>query len=549
MKHLLLIGCSFLALQVFAGSKKKSKLIAAKISIAQLKADIQFLASDSLEGRRTGTVGETIAANYIAARMQSIGLQPFFEADFIQPFSMNEGRQLGENNSLSIFEKQLKPTEYTPMPFSANESAITLIMNKIVEKDNGVFLYVSNISKEQLSNPHSTVLKNYFDAADKAIKSGASAVYFCNDLDTSYDYSFNGKKQEKLLSKPIVFINNAAYKKHILANKKKEWIDISVDVEIIDKMREGKNVAGFINNNAKTNIIIGAHYDHLGYGEDHNSTYTGKDLQIHNGADDNASGVAAILQLAQKLVGVKGSKNNYIIVAFSGEELGLYGSKKFIELNAATVKNVNYMLNIDMLGRYDETKKSLTIGGVGTSPTWIPTITKSKPFFTPKWDSAGVGPSDHTSFYLKDIPVLFFFTGLHIDYHKPSDDADKINYEGEYKIIEYINELIATVNMQPKLRFLKTKEPKMGTASFKVTLGIMPDYTFSGVGVKADGVIEGKAAEKAGLIANDVILQIGEFKTPEIQAYMEALSKFKKGQTTVVTIQRGTEVLKKSLTF
>ena len=202
-----------------------------------------------------------------------------------------------------------------------------------------------------------------------------------------------------------------------------------------------------------------------------------------------------------------------------------------------------------MLGRYDDNKKSITIGGVGTSPTWIPAITKSKPFFAPKWDSAGVGPSDHTSFYLKDIPVLFFFTGLHTDYHKPSDDADKINFVGEYKIIEYIYSLMETLNAQPKLRFLKTREPKVSTANFKVTLGIMPDYTFSGLGVKADGVIEGKAAEKAGLKANDIILQIGDYKTPEIQAYMEALSKFKKGDTTTVKILRGKETLSKSLTF
>ncbi len=547
MKQLLLLLCILCATATAA--RKRLKVAATINTIDQLQKDIEFLASDSLEGRRTGTVGEQIAATYISNRFINLGIKPFFNQDYTQLFTVNEGKELSEYNNLSIFDSKLTAQEYIPMPFSANESAITLIMNKYTEKGNGIILLASQISKEQLANPHATALVTYYKAAEKAINNGATAVYFCNDIDSTYDYTFNGKLQEKILSKPVVFINHQAYKKHILANKKKEWIDIAVEVDIVDKVREGINVAAYIDNKASNTIIIGAHYDHLGYGEDHNSTYTGTEPQIHNGADDNASGVAAMLQLADKLNAGKAKKNNYLFIAFSGEELGLYGSKKFIELNNDKLKNINYMINIDMLGRFDETKNSLTIGGVGTSPTWIPTINKSKPFFTPKWDSAGVGPSDHTSFYLKDIPVLFFFTGLHTDYHKPSDDADKINYKGEYKIIEYIYSLINVLNVQPKLGFLKTKEPKMSTASFKVTLGIMPDYTFSGLGVKADGVIPGKPAEKAGLQANDVILQIGEHKTAEIEAYMQALGKFKKGDTVIIKVQRGAEVIEKSLTF
>jgi aminopeptidase YwaD len=551
MKYIFLICLALSSVQTNAG--KKAKIAKTITGLEQLKTDIIYLSSDELEGRRTGTVGEAKAAEYIANRFTNMGLTPFFgediSKDFIQTFSVNEGKTLSDNNSLVIFDNQLNESEYTPMPFSANQNAITLIMNNVVEKGSGVILLASKVTKEQLANPHGNALKSYLESAEKAIAEGATAIYFCNDIDSSFDYTFESKQQDKILNKPVVFINNAAYKKYILANRKKDWLDIAVEVEIVDKVREGKNVAAYINNNAKTTVVLGAHYDHLGYGEDHNSTYTGKDLQIHNGADDNASGVAAILRLAEKLKNGKARKNNYIIVAFSGEELGLYGSKKFIEQNAERLKNVNYMINIDMLGRYDESKKSLTVGGVGTSPTWIPTITNSKPFFTPKWDSAGVGPSDHTSFYLKDIPVLFFFTGLHTDYHKPSDDADKINFEGEFKITEYIYSLMERLNNQPKLTFLKTKEPKMSTTSFKVTLGIMPDYTFSGIGVKADGVIEGKAAQKAGLKANDVIQQIGDYKTTEIQAYMEALSKFKKGDSTIIKVLRGAELLELPLTF
>ncbi len=528
----------------FAGKKKKTIT-----NLAQLKQDIYFLASDSLEGRRTGSAGELLAANYIANRFAEMGLAPYFkDGNYKQNFIVAEGNELTENNSLSIFNNKLSPSDFAPLPFSANGNVISLIMNKFNERENGVLLYCSNISKEQLNNPHGNAMADYKLAAEKEINLGATAVYICNDIDSTFDYNFSSKNEAKPLGSPVIFINYNAYKQRIKPNLQKEWLDISGEVEIAPKSRTGINVAAYINNNAKSRVIIGAHYDHLGYGQDHNSTYTGSDIAIHNGADDNASGVGAILQLAQKLK-TKPANHNYIIVAFSGEELGLYGSKKFIEQNESALENANYMVNIDMLGRFDETKNALTIGGVGTSPSWIPTIQNSKPFFVPKWDSAGIGPSDHTSFYLKDLPVLFFFTGLHTDYHKPSDDADKINFEGELKIIDYIYSLIQDVNKLPKLQFTKTAEPKMGTASFKVTLGIMPDYTFSGVGVKADGIISGKAAEKAGLQANDVIIRIGQHNTQDIQAYMQALGKFKKGDTTKVKILRGEANMELELTF
>ena len=174
---------------------------------------------------------------------------------------------------------------------------------------------------------------------------------------------------------------------------------------------------------------------------------------------------------------------------------------------------------------------------------------KTQPF-TIKIDSSGTGPSDHTSFYRKDIPVLFFFTGLHTDYHKPSDDAPKINYMGELAIVKYIVSLIGSTNNLPKLAFTKTREQQTGTSTrFTVSMGIMPDYTFSGAGVRVDGVSEGRAAQKAGLKAGDIVTQLGEHKISSVESYMQALSKFKKGDSTKVTVKRGAEEMVFDIAF
>jgi C-terminal processing protease CtpA/Prc len=169
--------------------------------------------------------------------------------------------------------------------------------------------------------------------------------------------------------------------------------------------------------------------------------------------------------------------------------------------------------------------------------------------FTLKFDSSGTGPSDHTSFYRKDIPVLFFFTGLHTDYHKPSDDADRINYNGMVKIVRYIERIIDNSSAAEKLVFTRTREQNMGTGRFKVSIGIMPDYTFSGTGVKADGVIDGRPAKAAGLQANDVILQLGEHLITGVDTYMQALNRFEKGQTTKIVFKRGETVMESEITF
>jgi aminopeptidase YwaD len=327
-------------------------------------------------------------------------------------------------------------------------------------------------------------------------------------------------------------------------------MDLKFKTEQGDKIRKGTNVVGHINNNAATTIILGAHYDHLGYGEDHNSRSTGSPA-IHNGADDNASGTSALLELARMLKKDGNKKFNYLLIAFSGEELGLYGSKHFSEHPTVPLSEVNYMINMDMVGRMSDTSKTVTIGGFGTSPSWNTLLYgDKKPAFTIKIDSSGTGPSDHTSFYRKDIPVLFFFTGLHTDYHKPSDDFDKINYNGEVMIVKYITRVIERSSKEQKLVFKKTREQQTTTsARFTVSMGVMPDYTFSGNGLRIDGVSEGKAAQKAGLKAGDVVIKLGDFNVTSVESYMQTLSKFKKGDATKVKVQRGKEELEFDINF
>jgi hypothetical protein len=230
--------------------------------------------------------------------------------------------------------------------------------------------------------------------------------------------------------------------------------------------------------------------------------------------------------------------------------MGLVGSKALAKTAAGDSASINYMLNMDMIGRLNQGNQ-LVINGAGTSPAWsvLDTI-HIKEISRIKTSESGVGPSDHTSFYLKGIPVLHFFTGQHRDYHKPSDDSHLVNYQGIKSVCSFMLEVIEKVDDKGKLAFNKTKdEDQQKTARFKVTLGVMPDYVYNGEGMRIDAVIEGGAAFKGGLEDGDVVIGIGDVEVKEIYTYMEALSKFEKGNTAVVKVKRGSETLEKKVTF
>lgn len=314
------------------------------------------------------------------------------------------------------------------------------------------------------------------------------------------------------------------------------------------KDKKGKNVIGLLDNKKAKTLVIGAHFDHLGYGS--NGSRSPNDHSIHNGADDNASGIASLLYLAQQCKNQADLKFNVLFIAFSGEELGLLGSKAFTEKPVIPIEKMLAMINMDMVGRLNK-EKTISISGVGTAKEWKGLLDKSKPSdFTFNYSEGGIGPSDHTSFYLKSIPALHFFTGQHMDYHKPSDDSPLVNYEGIEEMSQLIWSLINNLSDDPTLNFQKTKdESPQRAASFKVTMGVMPDYVFNGEGMRIDAVIEDRPAHRAGLSDGDVVLQIGSYPVKDVYGYMEALSHFEKGQKTTIRIKRKEEILEKEIEF
>jgi len=542
-----------LAEAVPAQKGKSPKLNKAeKTIVASLQSHIAFLANDKLEGRRAGTNGERLAMEYISQKFHETGIQPKGTNGFYQPFEIYDGKQINPTTHFIINGNDLHPgKDFFPFPWSSNISMEALPAIAVQEADMPWVIDLKESLEENKDNPHFDLTEYIRGNAKKAKEKGASAIILYNTSAIDDQLQFNSKDKSEKLEIPVVYVTKEGSKNFF--SDPSATLDIKLKVDVGDKKRTGHNVVGYIDNGAARTIVLGAHFDHLGYGEDGNSMLRTGEKLIHNGADDNASGIAALIELAKMLKDKKIKNSNYLFIAFSGEELGLHGSKYFVENPTIDLKNVNYMINMDMVGRLNDSTKTLTVGGYGTSPQWasfIPVNDRKSPFVI-KIDSSGTGPSDHTSFYLKDIPVLFFFTGLHPDYHKPTDDFDRINYTGELQIITFINNIIIATNQQnQKLVFTKTRETQTGTsARFSVSLGVMPDYTFPGSGVRVDGISEGRPAQKAGMKAGDIIIQLGDYNVSSLENYMQALGKFKKGDNTKVKFKRGDEIIEALVQF
>lgn len=519
--------------------KKKDKLV-----FTNLQKHISFLADDKLEGRRTGTKGEKLAYEYISSEFSKAGFTAKgVNNTYLQAFEVNEGKEVNKPTHLIIDGNDLQlDKDYFPFVFSPNKSVEAATAIALPERGTIHFWNLNEVLEENKNNPHFDLQDALKTKISSATEKGATGLIVYNTSTINDDFKFEAKAKTETTTIPVVYVQKD------IANKffKDETVthDIKIKIDIGNKVRTGHNVIGYIDNGAVNTIIIGAHYDHLGFGEDHNSLFTGTTPAIHNGADDNASGTSAMIEVSKLIKAANLKKYNYLFIAFSGEELGLYGSKYFTEHSTINLSTANYMINLDMVGRLNDSTRGLNIGGYGTSPTWGEMLNAKDNYFAIKFDSSGTGPSDHTSFYRKDIPVLFFFTGVHSDYHKPSDDADKINYTGQLKVVNYIYDIVVATNKKEKLTFTKTREAAtIAKSSFKVTLGIMPDYTFSGSGVRVDGVSDGKIAQKVGIQAGDVVEQLGTIKITDVQGYMGALGKFKKGEASKVKVKRGDKEL------
>jgi len=315
------------------------------------------------------------------------------------------------------------------------------------------------------------------------------------------------------------------------------------DSDTTAEKRLSKNVAGLLQGKGDSDelIIIGAHYDHLGMGN-FGSLSSSEDLRIHNGADDNASGTAGVLELAEYFSANR-PETDILFLAFSGEEMGLLGSQYFVENPTVELGNSLAMINMDMVGRMDNNR--LMIFGVATADNWESILTQANS------DSLdldlipdGTGASDHTSFYYKDIPVLHYFTDTHADYHRPSDDSEWINEEGQELMLKHLVRVIEQLDGLNKEELAFTEAPGEQQRNMTMdgpTLGVLPDYGYDGEGFRITGVSDGRAADKAGMKGGDIIINIGGMDIADIYKYMEALNELEAGQQTTVTVLRDGE--------
>src|SRR6478672_4082354 len=466
VKYFNVIKIRFFVLFLFAATltqaqklKKEDKLL-----LANLELHVHYLSDDKLEGRRTGTEGEKLAAAYISEAFKKDGLMPRGVNEYYQPFEVAEGKQVDPSTFFMIDDNTLVlGKDFFPLSYSADGSIAAMPSLALEEPNMPWFLNLRDLIDSNATNPHFDLANAVLNRTREVAAKGATAFIIYNTSSRDDGLRFDGKDHTPRVSIPVVYLNKEIANKYLADPS--AALDLRFKTSISDKKRTGTNVVGYIDNGAPTTIILGAHFDHLGYGEDGNSREVENKHQVHNGADDNASGTAALIELGRLLKNSKLKNNNYLFIAFSGEELGLYGSKYFTQHPTIDLGIVNYMINMDMVGRLNDSSHIVTVGGYGTSPSWgdIYHITGKKKLYSDnlafRFDSSGTGPSDHTSFYLKNIPVLFYFTGLHQDYHKPTDDFDKINYTGEMNVVKHILSVIEAENKQKaKIAFAKTRD-------------------------------------------------------------------------------------------
>ena len=521
----------------------------------QMKYDVKYLASDLLEGRETGMPGEKLAVDYIARKFGNVGLMPYGDkASYLQAFTFKAQPVLGPMNTMQLGRRKLKQGEqFFPMPFSASGAARGKIYKvgyaiqapELKHEDLKDLVLTDRIAAIAISSPDGTHPHSKYLAyqdlkarAEKVIALGAVGIVFYNDDENATAPEPTLSPKVLPLSVPAVFLTGRQYEDLLVDNN-----PCVINVDIIREERTGYNVVGLLDNGAANVVVIGAHLDHLGWG-DEGSLHRGE-RAIHNGADDNASGIAVMMQLARDLAEMDEARtNDYLFIAFSGEEKGLYGSNYWTKNPTVPIAELNYMINLDMVGRLDSTG-TIGINGVGTSPAWeeVPRVLVGD--LKVKTTTSGIGPSDHTSFFLQGVPAIHFFTGTHADYHKPSDDEDKINYEGMLRITRYIESLVTSLSDDGKIAFTKTEEVNTeNTPRFKVTLGVVPDYLYDGKGMRIDGVTEGKPAANAGMRKGDVVMGIGAVEVNDMMGYMKALGQFNKGDAAPVKVLReGKEVM------
>jgi aminopeptidase YwaD len=567
-------------------------------STERIRKHVEFLASDKLQGRRAGTPAADEAAMYIAKEFRAAGLEPV-GSNFLQPFSFVASVRLGAQNSFQIKSaagsRSLKVgEEFMPLAFSSSDlatgqvvlagygiSAPELQYDNYANLDAAGKIVVIMRGSPEGDNPHSRFAEHTAPGLEiqqktlKAREKGARGVVFI-----SAEQNFKEDRLSRLrhdlnfLSAgiPAVIITRQVAESLLapsgssLAEAENratksatplalENISIEFKTDVVQVNGNSSNVVGLLKGSdaqlATEYVVIGAHYDHLGLGGAE-SLAQRPEGEIHHGADDNASGTSALIELARLLAKDRARvKRSILFIAFGAEEEGLLGSAAYTKNPVVPLASTIAMINMDMVGRLRNS--SLTIGGVGTSPAWKPLLDKlnllstngsatgaQSQRFSLSLSQDGFGPSDHQSFYVRDIPVLFFFTGTHDDYHKPSDTADKINAEGISAIAEFVREVAMAVATEPeRIAFTRVKvETRPSGRGFRVYLGTVPNYSDQSEGMKLDGVRSGSPAERAGLKAGDFIVKLGSVPIKNVYDYTYALGELKAGEEIAVVIRR-----------
>jgi aminopeptidase YwaD len=568
-----------------------------KITSSEVLEHIKYLSSDELGGRFPGTEGDRLTENYIIKELEGYGVKPAGDNGYLQPFEYTSEVKLGTNNKLSLTNGELVDKigeNYTPVYLSSNGTAsgdIVFVGYGINAPDinyndySGIDLKGKIALMLMYSPGYNDAHNNPFSKYERmrvkcamAKEQGAIGVIVIKGPESGDDELarlriFGAGENAGI---PVMNVKRNLVE-HIFTNTKKQSlgeiqkkIDSSripdsfickggiaeLTTDLVYVQAKTANVIGMLEGNDPVlkdeYIVVGAHMDHLGDGIKYGSLHDSHEPAIHNGADDNASGTAGVLELAEYYASNKGDlKRSVIFMWFSGEEAGLIGSAYFVKSELFKKYNIVSMINLDMVGRLTDNK--LTIGGTGTSSVWTPLLDSlNKSFnFAAVYNKDGFGPSDHASFYGKDVPVLFFFTGLHKQYHRPDDDWQLINADGEAQILEMVAGVVSyAANIPGKIDFVKVQEEKKETnMGFRVTLGVIPDYSSTKEGLEITGVKAGGVAEKGGLQGGDVITKLGQYDIKNIYDYTDALSKFKPGEETEVAFLRGTEQKTVKITF
>lgn len=595
----ILTGIIFISVSAFTlydGKDDIENLRNNDISKEEIFQHIKYLSSDDLEGRFPGTAGDSLTDSYLTNEFTKYNLTPAGENGYLQPFEIYTHVRLSGENKFQIISNGAEQNynveeDFLPLGFSGNGiaqgelvflgygiSAPEQNYDDYKDKDGNDIDIANKIIVIMKDSPggtdaHNNPFEKYEQARFKTLNArdgNAKGIILISGPNAGDDKVSKMRYDNVLQNEGIPVIN---CKREIIENIFKEkGLDLSAIQNKIDSTKQPdsfvlndvdvvietnvepvkvmtENIIGFLEGNdpvlKNEVIVIGAHKDHLGYGL-YGSLYSGNDKQIHNGADDNASGTAGILELAQKISSEKNDlKRSILFICIGAEEAGLIGSAYFTKSKLFEEKNIVAMLNMDMIGRLSDNK--LIIYGTGTSSVWNPlvdSINNSFNFNVTKIPD-GFGPSDHASFYAKNIPVLHFFTGTHKDYHSPTDDYDKINSEGQAEVLNMVYDIAMTLDeMENKPDFIKViadDNEKKSMGSVRVYVGTIPDYSSTEEGMKLAGVKEGSPADKGGLIAEDLIIKFGNKDVKNIYDYMFAMGEFKPGEVAEVTVIRKNE--------